>query len=246
MKILATYNIKGGVGKTTSAVNLAFLAARDGHRTLVWDLDPQGAASFYFRVKPKIKGGVDSVLKGRTQLDDAVKATDFDGLDLLPSDFSFRNLDLAVNDSKQPMRQLLKLLRPLSHEYDMLFIDCAPSISIVSENIFFAADALLVPIIPTPLSVRTYEQILAYFDKSASKHLKILPFFSMVDRSRPLHKDLVDNLSKQYREILSTAIPQTKSIEMMGIHRAPVGHFAPESASAQTYEKLWREMQAKI
>ena len=71
MKILATYNLKGGVGKTSSAVNLAYLAARDGYRTLLWDLDPQGAASFYFRVKPRIKGGVERLVRRKTLLDDA-------------------------------------------------------------------------------------------------------------------------------------------------------------------------------
>ena len=71
MRIYAIYNIKGGVGKTTTAVNLAFLAAESGLRTVLWDLDPQGAASFMFRVKPKVKGGGKALIKGKRPLDDA-------------------------------------------------------------------------------------------------------------------------------------------------------------------------------
>jgi len=151
MKILATYNIKGGVGKTASAVNLAYLSARDGARTLIWDLDPQGAASYYFRIKPKVKGGSRGFLSGKRDLDEAVKGTDFDGLDLIPADFSYRNLDLDLADSKKPLKQLLKLLRPLGEFYDVMFLDCPPSISLVSENVFYASDALLMPMIPSTL-----------------------------------------------------------------------------------------------
>ncbi len=102
MKILATYNIKGGVGKTSTAVNLAYLAAKEGYRTLLWDLDPQGAASFCFRIKPKVKGGVQAIRRRKNILDKAVKATDYEGLDLIPADFSFRNFDQVFGDAKKP------------------------------------------------------------------------------------------------------------------------------------------------
>jgi cellulose biosynthesis protein BcsQ len=96
VKIFATYNIKGGVGKTTAAVNLAYLSAADGCRTLLWDLDPQGAASFLFRIKPRVKGGGKALIRGTKALDDAIKGTDFDHLDLLPADFTYRNMDLLL------------------------------------------------------------------------------------------------------------------------------------------------------
>ncbi|MCB1852467.1 MAG: AAA family ATPase [Gammaproteobacteria bacterium] len=246
MKIIATYNLKGGVGKTSTAVNMAYLAARDGYRTLLWDLDPQGAASFCFRVKPKIKGGIDALRSHRRTLDDVVKATDFAGLDLIPADFSFRNFDQVFSDSRKPTKQLMKLLFPISREYDLLFIDCAPAISLVSENIFYAADALLVPLIPTPFSVRTYNQMLNYFDKVPSKHLKLLPFFSMYDKRRVLHREIMANLPAEFNEILHTPIPYCKSVELMGVQRAPVGSFASDSVPARAYEKLWKEVHKQL
>ncbi|MCP3870602.1 MAG: AAA family ATPase [Gammaproteobacteria bacterium] len=246
MKILATYNIKGGVGKTSTAVNLAYLAAAEGYRTLLWDLDPQGAATFCFRIKPKIKGGIKNLKRRRSALTDAVKATDFEGLDLIPSDFSFRSFDQVFSDTKKPARQLLKLLFPMAREYDLLIMDSAPSISLASENIFYAADALLVPLIPTTFSVRTYYQLLDYFRKKPSSHLRLLPFFSMYDNRRPLHRQIVHSLPKEFQGILNTSIPYAKRVEMMGVERAPVGHFAPQSKSGKAYRRLWQEIRDKV
>ena len=246
MKILATYNIKGGVGKTSTAVNLAYLAAQEGYRTLLWDLDPQGAASFCFRIKPKVKGGVEGLKARRRLLDKAVRATDFEGLDVIPADFSFRNFDQVFGDTKKPTKQLLKLLFPMAREYDLLFIDSAPSISLVAENIFYAADALLVPLIPTTFSVRTFYQLIDYFRKDPSKHLQLLPFFSMYDKRRPLHRSIAATLPQEFRGILNTSIPFARRVEMMGVERAPVGHFAPTSRAGRAYRKLWREVREQV
>lgn len=242
MKILATYNIKGGVGKTSSAVNLAYLAAQDGYRTLLWDLDPQGSASFCFRIKPRIKGGLKGLKQGRTDLEMAVKATDYLGLDLIPADFSFRNFDQAFSDQKKPSRQLGKLMRPMSREYDLLIIDSAPSISLVSENIFYAADALLIPLIPATFSVRTFYQLLNYFRKTPAKHLKLLPFFSMYDKSRALHRQVMATLPKEFRGMLNTAIPYSRRVELMGEERAPLVAFDPDCKPSHAYQQLWREI----
>ena len=150
MKVLATYNIKGGVGKTSAAVNVAALGARDGLRTLLWDLDPQGAASFLFRVRAKVKGGGRKLVKGRSDITDLLRGTDVEGLDLLPADFSYRHMDLALDSAGKPTRRLSRVLEPVAEHYDLVVFDCPPSISLVSESVFEAADALLQALARSP------------------------------------------------------------------------------------------------
>lgn len=276
MLIYATYNIKGGVGKTTAAVNLAYLAAEGGLRTVLWDLDPQGAASFMFRVKPKVKGGGRALISGKRPLDDAIKGTDFDNLDLVPADFTYRNMDLLLDDGKhdakqgdlpggKPARKLSKLLAPLAAEYDVVFLDCPPSVSLVSENVLHAADVVVVPLIPTTLSVRTLDQLSEFVGEFKGHRPDIFAFFSMVDRRKKLHREITEKLTADEpsspspdpqgsgepatsssgrfeRTVARTVIPALSVIESMSVWRSPVGVIAPGSAAAKAYRALWVEL----
>ncbi len=251
MKVLAVYNIKGGVGKTASAVNLSFLAALAGARVLVWDLDPQGAASFYFRVKAKIKGGGEKLLKKKGQLEREIRGTDYHGLDLVPADFSYRNLDLALDARNNPERCLARLLSPLADNYDFVFLDCAPSISLTSESIFAASDVLLTPTIPTPLSLRTLEQLDRHLRRHGPKGLVAQPFLCMVDRRRKLHRKALELWAShgyRYRRtapLFKAQIPYSSQVERMGLHRKPLHAVAYSSKPGHAYVKLWREIEAR-
>lgn len=186
MTVVACYSLKGGVGKTAAAVNLGFLSARDGARTLVWDLDPQGSASFYFRVKPKIRGGFDRMIKRKQDPLRAIRGTDFPGLDLLPADFAARNLDLTLDRHKKPRRQIARFLRKLRREYDRIWIDCTPTIGLAAEGIFRAADVLVVPTIPTTLSLHTLKRLDKHLHGTRRGPDAVWPFFNMVDRRKML------------------------------------------------------------
>lgn len=242
MKVFASYNIKGGVGKTSTAVNLAHLAAREGRRTLLWDLDPQGAATYIFRVRPRVKGGGHALVTGKRPIEDALKSTDFDNLDLLPADFSYRNMDLELDDAKKRTRRLRQLVTSLSDDYDVVFLDCPPSISLMSENVLHAADTLLVPLIPATLSMRTFEQLKGFVAESEKPRPNLVAFFSMVDRRKRLHRDVIDSISRDGARIASTEIPALSIVEQMAERRAPVTAFDPTSRVAQAYEKLWAEV----
>src|SRR3984957_3131982 len=222
MRVIATYNIKGGVGKTSAAVNLAYLSGVDGYRTLLWDLDPQAAASYVFRVKPRVRGGAKALIRGARSLDDAIKGTDFDHLDLLPADFTYRNMDLALHKAKRPTRQPSRLLGPLAGEYDVVFLDCPPSISLVSENILHAVHVLLVPLIPTTLSERTFDQLTSFIEGLDGPRPAVLAFFSMLDRRKRLHREIAARLQADRSDIAAAVIPAMTLVEQMAVKRAPV------------------------
>lgn len=246
MKVLACYNIKGGVGKTATAVNLAWLSARQGFRTLVWDLDPQGASSFYFRIRAEVATGASGLMRGTLNLIQAIKGTDYENLDLLPADFSYRNMDLLLDGDDRSRRRLKKLLKPLAEEYDYVFLDCPPGITLLSENIFAASDVLLVPTIPTTLSLRTLDQLLRFCRMEGLDDFGILPFFTMVDVRKSLHRRIVEELPQKIPGMLTGYIPYASDIEQMGVHRGAVGSYAGHGRSARAYEELWWEIRTRL
>jgi cellulose biosynthesis protein BcsQ len=245
--VLASYSIKGGVGKTATAVNLGWIAAEQGLRTLIWDLDPQGAASWYFRIKPKVKGGGKALLSGKRDAEGQIKGTDFDRLDLLPADFSYRHLDLMLDRAKGSRRQVQRLLEPLADDYDLILLDCPPGISLVSENVFRAASGLLVPTIPTPLSVRTLDQLRVFLDQlEAGQAPRLLPFFNLVERGKRLHRETMETLPERYPDLLSARIPHASEVERMGLKRMPLPAFAPRHGASVAYRDLWAELRGQI
>ncbi|MCP4166690.1 MAG: AAA family ATPase [Chloroflexi bacterium] len=246
MTTLALYSNKGGVGKTAAAVNLAYLAAQSGYTTLICDLDPQGSATFYFRVKPQLKRKARGLVGGSKPLDRSIKASDYDNLDLLPADFSHRNLDITFDRQKRRLQRLDIALKPLRDEYDLIILDCPPTINILAENIFIASDHVLVPLIPTTLSVRTHEQLLSFLKKNGRDSDKVFAFFSMVDGRKKLHRQIMTSLQGQFTGILQSPIPYLSQIERMGIYREPVPAFAPRSKAALAYQALWSEIQQDI
>jgi chromosome partitioning protein len=241
MQILAVSNIKGGVGKTTTAVNLAWLAAAGGRRTVLWDLDPQGASTYILRGEPSERASAKKLVQGKRELPELIAPTDYENLRLLPADVSYRNFDVHMSDRKHPTRQLMMMSRTLHDDCDLLVLDCPPGMSLLSENVLRAADALLVPMLPAPLSVRMLEQLLAFVERAAWPDLRILPFFSMVDRRRSLHGEVIESARAQFPGILETEVPYWSEIERMTVRRAPLPSFAPSSPAALVYEALWKE-----
>jgi cellulose biosynthesis protein BcsQ len=245
MKTISLYSIKGGVGKTTTCVNLAYLASLK-YRTLLIDLDPQSAASFYLRIQSSKSYNDQKLLKGHKKISPHIKATDFENLDLLPSDISYRNLDIKLDEFKKSDRKLRRLLEDFSSEYDCIFLDCPPNLTLLSENIFNASDQILVPIIPTTLSIRTFHQVSSFFKENQIKKKKLKPYFSMVEIRKKLHRDSIISFTKSFPKTLNVQIPASAEIEKMGIHQCPVFNYISKSSLiAQRYRDLLEKIETK-
>jgi cellulose biosynthesis protein BcsQ len=243
--VVAIYNMKGGVGKSTTAVNLAYSAAASGARTLLWDLDAQAASSFAFRVHPEVEGFGKKSLRQIDTLTAAIKATDYDNLDLLPADFAYRKLDLFLERLGRPDRDLAEALQKLGRGYGYVLLDCPPGLSMLSENVFAAADLILVPTIPTVLSLRTLSRLFEHVGHRGNE-TKMSAFLSMVDRRKALHRQVCE-WALQYPEFfLSAQVPYASAIEQMSVRRMPLAAVVPEDAATSAFNSLWCNLKARL
>jgi cellulose biosynthesis protein BcsQ len=245
MRTVAVYNMKGGVGKTTTAVNLSYLAAAAGHRTLLWDLDPQAASSFAFRVRPRVSGFGKKSLEDGQALGAAIKETDYNNLHLLPADFAYRKFERFFGSLGKPEPLVTSLLDTLGREFDVVFLDCPAGFSLLTEGVFAAADAILVPTIPTVLSLRTVARLIKWAGRSDAQST-LAAFFSMVDRRKALHRRACEWSAAHSKVFLSGQIPYASVVEQMGVRRMPLAVFAPGDPATAAFAEIWAELQMRL
>ncbi|QFT75948.1 ParA family protein [Erythrobacter sp. THAF29] len=240
MATIAIYSVKGGVGKTTFAVNLAWCAATISRReTLLWDLDASNGSGFLLGVDPKKKRSAESVFAADRAPKKLIQETGFPNLDLLPADETIRTLGRQLGRIGKKKR-LARLTQALSKDYDRIVFDCPPVLNEVSAQVMRAADLVIVPLPPSPLSTRAFEQVAEEVRGSGKSHPPILPVLSMMDMRRNLHKEAREANPKW------PVVPLASAIEQCAVTREPVGAFAPRSPGTRAFAQLWTAIERKL
>lgn len=246
MKKIAIYNIKGGVGKTTTSITLACMLAKVGLSVLVWDFDPQGGSSYFFENQNKNDNKYNKLFDRQIEVYDVIQPTSNLQIDLISND-SFLS-DTFVNKASRLTilnfinKELVKLsLKEVEEDYDVCIMDCSPGKSTLHDNIFFATDLILVPNIPAPLSIYCNHLILEMFKNEKVNREKMFSFYNMVQIHKILHKQFL-NQQNTKNIVLKNYIPFNAEIESITYNRELINKNFRDIKISTFYDNLWNEI----
>jgi chromosome partitioning protein len=244
MPVVALCGIKGGVGKSTAAMNLAVLAAIGGERTLLWDLDMQGACAYGLGVVDAEPLRPKRLLKGDLRLEDCVVDTGLTGLELVPAGLGHRRLDVILHGKRSARRLFRAALAESRAAYRWIFLDCPPGLTTLTECVLAAADIALVPVVPAPLSARAFEELAVFVEQRELDSALLVPFFSMAEERRGTHLQLMRSFREREPGTCRAVIPRRADVERSAARRRPIVLARPASPAAAAFAGLWEEVAA--
>ena len=245
-KIIAITNRKGGVGKTTTSVNLAACVASEGHRVLVVDADPQGNTSsgLGVRVKDRTKT-VYEVMAGEVALADALAKTREPSLLVLPADIRLAGAEIELAGMEQREHVLAEALAPAAELFDYVFIDCPPSLGLITLNALCAAQGVLIPIQCEYYALEGVSALMGTIQKvqRINRRLSIEGVvLTMLDARTNLGLQVAQEVRKVFKgKVYNTVIPRNVRLGEAPSHGLPIHLYDPRSLGAQSYQALARE-----
>lgn len=250
-KIVAVANQKGGVGKTTTSVNLAACVADAGRRTLLIDADPQGNATSGLGVdKNALESSIYDVFINDLPLSDAVRPTMLDTLRLVPANIELAGAEVELVTRMAREQVLKNALAAVRGEYDFVFIDCPPSLGLLTLNALNAADTLLVPIQCEFYALEGLSQLMntvRLVRRNLNPALDVEGVvLTMFDSRTNLSVQVVEEVKKFFRnKVYETIIPRSVRLSEAPSFGLPIIRYAPRSSGAAAYEALARELMAR-
>ena len=246
MKIIAVTNQKGGVGKTTTAVNLSACVAAQGKRVLVVDADPQGNTSSGLGVRVKEKTPtIYEVMAGQTPLLKALCKTDVPTLSLLPADIRLAGAEIELAGMEAREFVLRDALKQADDQFDYIFIDCPPSLGLITLNALCAADGVLIPIQCEYYALEGVSALMGTVQKvqKLNRRLSIEGVvLTMLDARTNLGIQVAQEVRKVFRgKVYNTVIPRNVRLGEAPSHGTPIHLYDPRSLGAQSYQALAKE-----
>lgn len=245
-KIIAITNQKGGVGKTTTSVNLSACVAAEGRRVLVVDADPQGNTSSGLGVHPEENTPtIYEVMAGSVALEDALCETSAPGLMLLPSDIRLAGAEIELASMPHRERILAKALSAAADQFDYIFIDCPPSLGLITLNALCASDGVIIPIQCEYYALEGVSALMGTIQKvqKMHKHLNIEGIvLTMLDARTNLGVQVAQEVRKVFKtKVYKTVIPRNVRLGEAPSHGLPIHLYDPRSLGAQSYQQLAKE-----
>ena len=246
-KIIAIANQKGGVGKTTTAVNLSAALAEAGKKVLMADLDPQGNTTSGLGGRVNERNSVYDAMMGRTPLQECIQKTEIKKLHLLGSDIRLAGAEVELVSVSEREFFLKKLLGPVRDDYDYIFVDCPPSLSLLTLNALAAADTVLVPIQCEYYALEGVKALMDTVNRvkhTFNPHLEIEGILlTMLDGRTNLGLQVVDQVKKHFKKaVFATTIPRNVRLGEAPSHGEPICIYDPRSSGAMAYESLAKEV----